>query len=164
MRPLLRIALTVLLLAGARCASAADLSPEETLKQYLSGVQDQEFDKVYDLVSAGMKHDKSKEVWAKEQQYIFQLSEAKIFDFDVYPSKIEGEVAKVPNILSSQDKFLNQLGVEEHELYILVKEDGKWKVDRQEAVVENADIDKWFPKKAHEDSPAKIETKPPDAP
>ena len=144
-------ALAVLLFARASFAAEA-LTPEETLKRYLTAVQAADFDKAYDLVSKGMKTERrtgqvrSKEVWVKESQYVMQFSEAKIFDFQIFPGKVEGETAKVPNILSSQDKFLNQLGVEEHELYTLVKEDGAWKVDQQEMVIESAEIARWFPK------------------
>jgi hypothetical protein len=134
-------------------AGAQDVSPEDTLKRYLGALQKAKFEETYDLVSSGMKRDratgavKSKEVWVKESQYVMQFSEAKIFDFRVFPGKVEGEKATVPNILSSQDKFLNQLGVEEYELYTLVKEDGKWKVDQQR-IAEGPEIAKWFPKEA----------------
>ena len=134
-------------------ARAQALGPEETVKRYLSALQEQQFDKAYDLVSKAMKTNrktgqvKSKDVWAKESQYIFSFSEAKIFDFRVLPAKVEGDQAIVPNILSSQDKYLNQLGVEEYELYTLVKEDGAWKVDRQQEVVEPADRAEWSSKK-----------------
>jgi len=39
---------------------------------------------------------------------------------------------------------VNQLGLTEHELYTLVKEDGAWKVDQQ-LIVEPADVPRWFP-------------------
>ena len=52
---------------------------------------------------------------------MMQMAEVKIFEFQVYPGKIEGDKAYVPNVLSSQDKFLNQLGVVEHELYTLLQ-------------------------------------------
>jgi hypothetical protein len=155
-KPCLRISLFVIALIaafGARLGRADEPSPEEILKRYLTALQDQQFDKAYDLVSKAMKTDrksgqvKPKDVWVKESQYIFAFSEAKIFDFKVLPGKQEGDKALVPNILSSQDKFLNQLGVEEYELYTLVREDGRWKVDQQEEVVEAAEIAKWFPKK-----------------
>jgi hypothetical protein len=142
------------LAAGARAADGEAVTPEETLKRYLTAVQSQDFDKAYDLVSKAMKTDrktgqvKPKEVWVKESQYVFAFSEAKIFDFKIGKAKVEGDKAIVPNVLSSQDKFLNQLGVEEYELYTLVKEDGAWKVDHQEEVVESDDIAKWFPKKS----------------
>ena len=58
--------------------------------------------------------------------------------------KTQGDKAEVPNVLSSQDRFVNQLGLTEHELYTLVKEGGAWKVDAQ-MIVEPPDIPKWFP-------------------
>ena len=152
-KPFLGLTLVLtLVVALSGSAFADEVSPEETLKRYLAAIQSQDFDKAYDLVSKAMKTDrrtgqvKSKEVWTKESQYIFAFSEAKIFDFKVMPGKVEGEKAMVPNVLSSQDKFLNQLGVEEYELYTLVKEGGAWKVDQQQEVVEKAEIAKWFPK------------------
>jgi len=155
-KPSLRTSMLVVALiaaVGVGIGRADEPSPEEILKRYLTALQDQQFDKAYDLVSRAMKTDrksgkvKPKDVWVKESQYIFAFSEAKIFDFKVLPGKEEGVTALVPNILSSQDKFLNQLGVEEYELYTLVKEDGGWKVDQQQEVVEPAEIAKWFPKK-----------------
>ena len=156
MKPFLRISLLgiVLIVAfGVTLGRADEPSPEEILKRYLTALQDQQFDKAYDVVSKAMKTDrksgqvKPKEVWVKESQYIFAFSEAKIFDFKILPGKQEGDKALVPNMLSSQDRYLNQLGVEEYEIYTLVKEDGGWKVDQQEEVVEPAEIAKWFPKK-----------------
>jgi len=155
-KPFLRIVLplvALLLAASARSGRAEGASPEDVLKSYLTALQSQQFEKAYDLVSKAMKTDrktgqvKPKEVWVKESQYIMAFSEAKILDFKVRSAKIEGDKAIVPNLLSSQDKFLNQLGVEEYELYTLVKEDGAWKVDQQQEVVEQSEIAKWFPKK-----------------
>ena len=140
--------------AVARAAAPAETAtPEDVLKRYLAAIQAQKFDEAYDVVSKAMKMDrktgqvKSKDVWVKESQYIYSFSEAKIFDFQIGKASIEGDKALVPNLLSSQDKFLNQLGVEEYELYTLVKEDGAWKVDSQQEVIEQDEIDKWFPKK-----------------
>lgn len=152
--PLTLFFFALLVGAATKPATCDDASPEEVLKRYLSAMQNQQYDKAYDVVSKAMKTDrksgqvKPKEVWVKQAQYIFAFSEAKIFDFKVLPGKIEGDQALVPNLLSSQDKFLNQLGVEEYELYTLLKEDGVWKVDQQQEVVEPADIAKWFPKPA----------------
>jgi len=146
------LAVALAVLAGSAALAAEALTPEKTLERYLTAIQDQDFDEAYDLVSKGMKTDrktgavKTREVWVKESQFIMQLSEAKIFDFKIFPGKVEGEVAQVPNILSSQDKFLNQLGVEEYELYTLVREDGAWKVDQQEMVIDKAGLTRWFPK------------------
>jgi hypothetical protein len=139
------IAVCVLVNLGA--AQADDqLTPEETVKQYLSAFQSGDFKAAYPLVSKEMAQHKSLEDWSKEQQWVMQMAEAKIFDFKVYPGKIEGDKAYVPNVLNSQDKFLNQLGVVEHELYTLVREDGRWKINQQQ-IVERIDLPKWFPPK-----------------
>jgi hypothetical protein len=146
-----RLAFGVWLALASALAQAGELTPEETVRQYLQALQDQQFDKAYELVSTGMKTDRrtgqvrSKEAWVKESQYLMQFSEAKIFEFRVFPGKIEGDKAYVPNILSSQDKFLNQLGAEEYELYTLVREDGRWKVDQQQVLVEADELARWFP-------------------
>ena len=137
--------LAACLLVNLGAARAADeLTPEETVRQYLSDFQAGDFKAAYPLVSKEMAQNKSMDEWAKEQQWVMQMSEAKIFDFKVYPGKIEGDKAYVPNVLNSQDKFLNQLGVVEHELYTLIREDGRWKINQQQ-IVEPTDRDKWFP-------------------
>ncbi len=131
----------------APALGADALTPEETVRRYLQATKDGKFADAYGLVSAAMRRGKDKEVWAKEQQAGMAFADVKIFEFTVYPAKVEGEKAQVPNILSSQDRFVNQLGLTEYELYTLVKESGAWKVDRQ-LIVEPPDIPKWFPKKS----------------
>ncbi len=145
MRLRMLVTMAALVLAITPCFAAS--SPEETVKAYLTAMKDNKFDEAYKQISKGMAANKDAEAWAKEQKYIFQTGEVKIFKFDIFPGKIEGEVAKVPNILSSQDKFLNQLGADEYELYTLVKENGDWKIDQQE-IVEKSEQSKWFTKKA----------------
>ena len=100
-----------------------------------------------------MAANKDAEAWAKEQKYIFQTGEVKIFKYEVFPGKVEGDKAQVPNVLESQDKFVNTLGLTEHELYTLIREDGGWKVDSQ-ILLEQADVAKWFPSRKKEDGKA----------
>ena len=149
--------LAVLLLAGgvARAQTpehppaAGNETPEQTVTRYLDAVKAGNFTAAYDLISTAMMQGKSRDAWAKEQQWTMQMSDAKIFEFHVYPGKIEGDKAFVPDILSSQDKFLNQLGVPEHELYTLVREGGRWKIDQQR-LLEKPEQAKWFPSQAQE--------------
>ncbi|MBI3768104.1 MAG: hypothetical protein HY271_06345 [Deltaproteobacteria bacterium] len=122
-------------------------TPEDTVRQYLKAMQNQKYDEAYKEVSKAMAGGKDSEAWAKEQKYMMQSAEVKIFKFDVYPAKIDGSTAKVPNILSSQDKFLNQLGADEYELYTVIKENGDWRIDQQEQV-DKSEQPKWFTKKA----------------
>lgn len=137
-------ALAVLVTLGGQCVQAA-ASPEDTVSSYLKAMQEQKYDEAYKYVSKGMAQGKDAETWAKEQKYMMQTAEVKIFKYEVFPAKIEGDKARVPNILSSQDKFLNQLGADEHELYTLIKENDEWKIDQQE-LVEKSDQPKWFTK------------------
>src|SRR5881392_3093710 len=118
-------AVGVLLLAVQTSAAApAQLSPEDTVRRYLQALKDGRFEVAYDLVSKAMKQGKDREVWVKEQKTGMAFADVKIFEFRVYPGKVEGATAHVPNVLSSQDRFVNQLGLTEYELYTLPKEDG----------------------------------------
>jgi hypothetical protein len=144
MRGITRWAVSALVLACAFAATAEELTPEATVKAYLSALKAGDFKAAYPYVSKEMAQSKSQEEWAKEMQFVMQMTEAKIFEFKVYPGKTEQDKAYVPNLLSSQDKYLNQLGVEEHELYTLIREDGRWKINQQQ-IVERSDLSKWFP-------------------
>jgi len=139
------LALLALLISAAPLHAAGTPTPEETVKEYLTAFKAGDFNAAYPLVTHAMAQNKSKEDWVKEQQWMMQMAEVKIFEFHVYPGKVEGETAYVPDVLSSQDKFLNQLGVVEYELYTLLKEDGRWKINQQQ-IVEHTDLGKWFPK------------------
>ncbi|HLK10358.1 MAG TPA: hypothetical protein VKW76_03160 [Candidatus Binatia bacterium] len=125
-------------------AAPPALGPEETLRRYLAALKDGKADVVYELSSTAMRRGKDKEAWVKEQRALMAAAEVKILDFQVQPAKVEGEKAYVPDLLTAQDKFLNQLGVPEYELYTLVKEDGAWRIDSQ-TDVEPQDVPKWFP-------------------
>ena len=126
--------------AGVRAESG---TPEQAVEQWLAAMKGRQFEEAYKHISKGMAGNKDVEAWAKEQKYIFETTDLKIFKYEVFPGKIDGDKAKVPNILSSQDKFLNQLGADEYELYTLIKEDGAWKIDQQE-IVEKGDQSDWF--------------------
>jgi len=144
----------VVLCAGVLRGRAAEPAgapptPEGTVTAYLQALKAGDFAAAYDTISKAMSQGKPRDAWAKEQQWTMQMSDAKIFDYHVYPGTIAGDKAYVPDVLSSQDKFLNQLGVPEYELYILVREAGRWKIDQQR-IVEKSEQSKWFPPKAQE--------------
>jgi hypothetical protein len=140
------LAMLVLMLGRGEiaAATAADRSPEDTVRAYLAAMKILDFGTVYDLSTKVAAQGKSRETWATEMKYLFQLSEVKIFEYKVYPGAVNGAVAQVPNILTSQDKFLNQLAAPEHELYTLHREGGAWKIDRQ-TIVDAQDLPRWFP-------------------
>ena len=137
-------ALVALVLAGVAGAFEPG-SPEETLRTYLQALKDGKFDVAYDRISKSMQQGKDREVWVKEQTAMMAVADVKIFSFDVQPGKVENERAQVPNVLESQDRFVNTLGLTEYELYTLIREGGRWKVDQQ-ILVEPSELPKWFPK------------------
>ncbi|HXC51943.1 MAG TPA: hypothetical protein VN634_13730 [Candidatus Limnocylindrales bacterium] len=131
--------------AAAAPADSAALTPDKVVASYLKAMQEQRFKDAYQYVSTTLRAGKSVDEWAKEQQYVMQMGEVKIIDFKVYPAIIGADgVARVPNILKSQDKFLNQLGLDEHEIYELIKENGAWRIDQQ-TLAEGADRNEYFP-------------------
>jgi methanogenic corrinoid protein MtbC1 len=149
-RPLCAV---LLLTLATPAAASTPITPEETVRRYLQAMKDGKFADAYPLVSKAMRQGKDQEVWVKEQQVGMAWAEVKIFSFDVRPGKVEGDKAFVPNVLSSQDRFVNQLGLTEHELYTLVREDGTWRVDQQ-VIVEPADVPRWFPRSGAGKEPA----------
>jgi len=138
------LAVALVVLVSSAFAAPAAMSPEDTIRRYLRDTKEGNFDDAYDLVSKAMRRGEDKEVWVKEQKAGMAFAEVKVFEFHVQPGKIDGDTARVPNVLSSQDRFVNQLGLTEYELYTLVKEDGRWRVDQQ-TIVEPPDVSKWFP-------------------
>jgi hypothetical protein len=139
-------ALLLTIAVGVSALALEPGSPEDVLRRYLTALKAEKFGDAYELVSKAMRQGKGKEEYVKEAQAMMGFADVKIFDFTVYPGKVEGEKALVPNILESQDRFVNTLGLTEYELYTLVREDGGWKVDSQ-ILVEPAEQAKWFPKK-----------------
>ena len=135
----------VLGLLAAVTAVADGAKPEDVLRAYLGAVKEARFEDAYGHCSKAMRQGRSKEDWVKEQKSLMSFADVKIFSFTVYPGKVQGDTAQVPNVLESQDKFINALGLTEYELYTLVREDGAWRVDQQ-LLVEPADVPKWFPK------------------
>lgn len=125
--------------------AASEMSPDKVVAAYLKAMQEQKFSDAFQYTSSTLRAGKGLEEWSKEQQYVMQMGEVKIIEFHVYPAIIGADgVARVPNILKSQDKFLNQLGLDEHEIYMLIKENGAWKIDQQ-TLAEGPDRAEYFP-------------------
>jgi hypothetical protein len=72
------------------------------------------------------------------------VGQVKIFGFQVMKAETQGETSKVPNILKSQDKYLNQLGLDEYELYTLIREEEEWRIDQQ-TLIEAPERSEYFP-------------------
>ena len=143
-------ALAVVLLAA--CSSRAPQTPEEVVKAYLTAWKNHDYYTAYPLLTPYMQQDLSREAWSTQQDAITKVADVQIFSFEVFPARIDGDKAVVPNLLKSKDKYINQLGKNEYELYTVLrsKDDGKWRIDKQE-LVESDGVAKWFPESARED-------------
>jgi hypothetical protein len=140
-------ALAIALVCGP-LAWADTHGPEEVVKDYLSALKKGDYAAAYGVLTPYMVKNEDKDTWVREQTVMMQLAEAEIMSYEVFPAKVEGDKATVPNLLKSKDKFINQTGANEYELYTLVKSgDGSWKIDRQQ-LLETGAVEKWFPASA----------------
>ena len=125
-------------------SQAVELGPKETVEKHLAALQDYIFEEAFDYISKEFADGKTKQEWADSTRDLYSSANVKVRKFTLYPAKIEGDKAIVPDILNASDIF-NKEGSTEYELYHLVKEDGVWKVDRQELLFEESQVKEWFP-------------------
>lgn len=137
--------------AGASAAPCEDAAAAATaVEDYLVAMQEHRFEDAYDDVTANMTDGKSRGEWAALQKLFYEGGEVNIFGIDVRTPQVpEGAAdcrarAMVPNVLKSRDKFNNQ-GTTEFEVYTVVLEDGAWRVEMQETLFDQPDVDRWFP-------------------
>ncbi len=143
--PIVALGLALCLVFGSMATGQAEtLGPKETTQKHLAALQDYLFEEAFDCISKQSTDGKTKQEWADSTRELYSDAGVKVIKFTLYPAKIEGDTAIVPNILNAKDIF-NKEGSIEHELYHLVKEDGVWKVDRQELLYEDAQVKEWFP-------------------
>lgn len=148
-------AVVPLLLLGAIALAQSDgkptappstaAKPEEVVRVYLEAVKSGDFKKAYGALTPEMRGNLDEEKWIVQQTLVMKLGEVTIDSYRVFPAKVEGDKAIVPNLLKSKDKYINQTGANEYELYTLVRgPDQQWKIDQQ-ALVETDAVRKWFP-------------------
>lgn len=131
--------------------SSAGTSPEEVVRAYLGAMQKGEYSTAYDQLAPHMVRDQGKIAWVAEQTAIMNVAGVTIEAFEVFPARMQGEEAIVPNLLKSKDKYINQMGANEYELYTLVRgPDGAWKI-RLQQLLESDAVASWFPERARED-------------
>jgi hypothetical protein len=138
----------LLVVASALAAdpAKAPASPEDVVRGYLDAIKKSDFKAAYALLTPEMRGNLDEEKWVAQQIIVMKLGEVTIDSYRVFPPKMEGEKAIVPNLLKSRDKYINQTGANEYELYTLVREgpDKPWRIDQQ-ALVETDAVRKWFP-------------------
>jgi hypothetical protein len=140
------VSLLVLLGSALAADQAKTPSPEDVVRTYLAAIQKADFKTAYPLLTAEMRGNLDEEKWVAQQIVVMKLGEVTIDSFRTFPPKMQGDKAIVPNLLKSKDKYINQTGANEYELYTLVQQepDKQWRIDQQ-ALVETDAVHKWFP-------------------
>ena len=104
-----------------------DIPPEDVLRRFLTAMQHQRFDEVYDLVSTDLKANpttgktRPRESWIREAPYLLNFHPTKTFEFMLLAGEDEAERAQIPTLFVWEDKFLHHLAFEQCELYTLVR-------------------------------------------
>lgn len=148
--------LMVAVLVSAWCpallaAPCADSDAAETaVRNYLTAMQEHRFKDAYDYVTESMTDAKPRDEWAALQKLFYQGGAVNILSIDVRKGQQAAGAADcsqravIPNVLKSRDKFNNQ-GTTEFEIYTLVHGASGWRVDSQETLFEQEEVDVWFP-------------------
>ena len=127
--------ITLLFLVGG--SYGEDLSsPEATVSNYYNAIKSGRFEKAYEYTSREMRDGRSIEQWVEDWRKTFESGKVVILEFSVSPAQIEGDKATVKVTSKSRDAF-NPKGITEHEIDHLVKENGAWKIDETEILMEN---------------------------
>ncbi len=130
------------------CADGS--GPKTALENYLTAMQQHRFADAYAFVGVNMTDGKSRDEWAALQKLFYEGGDVNILSIDIRaPQGTAADsacmnTAQVPNVLKSRDKFNNQ-GTTEFEVYVAVKDGEAWKIDGQETLFEQTQVDKWFP-------------------
>ena len=132
-----------------QCADGS--GPEAAVTGYVQGMKDYQFESAYDFLTDNMTDGQSREDWTELQLKFIVGGEVVIGKLDVRDAHAASAddpgcstTAIVPNILRAKDKFNNQ-GSTEFELYTVVKQDDRWRIDLQESLFDEDKIKQWFP-------------------
>ena len=104
------------------------LTPEATVINFYTALQNGHFEQAYGYLSSKMKGNKTQEQWVVDTKNIFESGKVVILEFKVSPAKVEGDKAIVQVCSRSKD-ILNQEGLVENETDHLIQENGVWKID-----------------------------------
>ena len=124
--------------------------PEAAVAAYVQGMKDYQFESAYDFLTENMTDGQSREDWSELQLKFIVGGEVVIKKVDVRPAHGTATdtacetSAIVPHVLRAKDKFNNQ-GSTEFELYTVIKQGERWKIDTQESLFDDKHIKQWFP-------------------
>lgn len=134
---------------GGPCTDGS--GPRAAVMGYLTAMHERRFDDAFAFVSPRMTDGRDRDAWSALQEKAFDPGKVQIYGVDLHAARaLAGdpecrERAAVPNVMSSRDK-LNEAGLVEFEVYVVVSDGEAWRVDAQETLFEDADVAAWFPR------------------
>ncbi|MEM7543262.1 MAG: hypothetical protein AAF384_17005 [Pseudomonadota bacterium] len=132
---------------------AENIGPKKAVEGYVKAMAEHRFEEAYEHLTPNMTSGMEVGKWAASQRLVFEAGEVTIFGIDIREPRGHeddpdcGNIAVVPNILKSRDKFNNQ-GITEFEVYRVKRSEdglGRWYVDEQTTFYEEEEINAWFP-------------------
>lgn len=123
-------------------AQAEEPAPERTLQTYLVAASRADETSLEAVVSQ-----RARRAWpSRERLRCHPLAApARRYEFQIGSPAVDGNVARVPTLLSMSDKFLRHPTTEDFEIFTLVRERGAWKVDAYRTLSKPDEIERWFP-------------------
>lgn len=121
----------------------------EPVLTYTQAMKDYRFEDAYDSLTDNMTRAQPLDQWVAGQRTTFDLGQVVIGGVDVrWPQHLDPTSctrrALVPNVLKAKDRF-NQQGSTEFELYTVVNDGKKWRIDSQKTLFDDGEIHRWFP-------------------
>ncbi len=110
-------------------------TPEDVVLNYFTALQNKDFGKAYDLVSAKMRDARTREIYIEDWKNVVTMGQVDIQEFGITSSKVDGDTAVVEAWNVTSDVF-NVLGIKENEIDRLILIDGVWKIDETEVLLE----------------------------
>lgn len=138
------------LAAAEQTPCPQDTGAHEAVLNYLTAMHQNRFEDAFDYVTTAMTDGRSRQDWSALQARAYQPGKVQIYGVDPRRAvAAPGDSACstraiVPNILSSRDR-LNEHGTVEFEIYRTVRDDHGWRIDSQETLFDDAEINDWFP-------------------
>ena len=143
------VALTLTFPAGVAAESCTYSDAMAPVVIYTEAMKEYRFEDAHAALTDNMTDGMPAAEWAVGQKRLFDLGQVVIRKVDVrWPQHLEtascDRRALVPNVLHAKDRFNNQ-GSVEFELYTVVNENGTWKIDAQETLIDEDAVGRWFP-------------------
>lgn len=143
------LVLSSVLWTSAQAESCKYNDSMEPVLTYTQAMKEYRFEDAYDALTDNMTRSLPLDKWVVGQRSTFDLGQIVIGGVDVrWPQHLDPTSCKqraiVPNVLQAKDRF-NRQGSTEFELYTVVNDGTKWRIESQKTLFDDADVRRYFP-------------------